>query len=373
MSVYSVKGRGWRYDFTLKGTRHTGAWFKTKAEAKAAEARAREEEESQNQPVLVEESQTPTDMTFLELVNLRLDHVKVYNSKRHYQEYVYMARRWARQWKDISCSRLSEAVIEKFIQERARISSHTANKELRYLRATFNFGLKKRLITNNPTERLDFIPVEKRLKYVPPIEDIDRVIAAADTDTQDYLWTIRDTMARVSEVNRLTWDDVDLKARTVTLYTRKKRGGHLTPRVVPMTDRLYERLVERFRSRRIDIPWVFWHRYWSRGEKRWAEGPYKDRKRIMASLCKKVGVRYFRFHALRHAGASVLDNSNVPLGAIQRLLGHENRTTTEIYLHSMGQTERDAVRVLEQATGHVREKSHTDSHTDKRKGLRLVT
>ena len=35
MSVYFVKGKGWRYDFTQKGTRHTEAWFKTKAEARA--------------------------------------------------------------------------------------------------------------------------------------------------------------------------------------------------------------------------------------------------------------------------------------------------------------------------------------------------
>ena len=43
MSVYSVKGKGWRYDFTHKGTRHTEAWFKTKKEAKEAEAKKRQE------------------------------------------------------------------------------------------------------------------------------------------------------------------------------------------------------------------------------------------------------------------------------------------------------------------------------------------
>ena len=45
------------------------------------------------------------------------------------------------------------------------------------------------------------------------------MIAAADGETQDYLWTIRETMARVSEVNCLTWEDVDLEERCVALYT----------------------------------------------------------------------------------------------------------------------------------------------------------
>ena len=39
MSIYSVKGKGWRYDFTLKGIRHTEAWFKTKTEAKTSRSK----------------------------------------------------------------------------------------------------------------------------------------------------------------------------------------------------------------------------------------------------------------------------------------------------------------------------------------------
>jgi integrase len=91
----------------------------------------------------------------------------------------------------------------------------------------------------------------------------------------------------------------------------------------------------------------------------WVEGPYKERKRIMESLCKKAGVKYFRFHALRHYGASMLDNAKVNIGSIQRILGHENRSTTEVYLHSIGESEREAMKIFEQVT----QISHTDSHT----------
>ena len=40
MSVYSVKGKEWRYDFILRGIRNTGAWFRTKNEAKQAAAKS---------------------------------------------------------------------------------------------------------------------------------------------------------------------------------------------------------------------------------------------------------------------------------------------------------------------------------------------
>ena len=162
-----------------------------------------------------------------------------------------------------------------------------------------------------------------------------------------------------SEVNRLSWDDVDLQNQSVTLYTRKKKGGHLTPRRVPMTQKLHEILMRRYENRNPDKPWVFWHRYWSRKHGRFVEGPYGDRKKLMKRLCEKAGVRYFRFHPIRHSGASIMDGNGVPLGAIQRILGHENRRTTEIYLHSMGDSEREAMRVFDQA----RQKSPHFPHT----------
>ena len=79
----------------------------------------------------------------------------------------------------------------------------------------------------------------------------------------------------------------------------------------------------------------------------------------------------FRFHPIRHSGASIMDGNGVPLGAIQRILGHENRRTTEIYLHSMGDSERDAMRVFEQA----RQKSPhfpTPAPNQNKKGLTVL-
>jgi hypothetical protein len=43
----------------------------------------------------------------------------------------------------------------------------------------------------------------------------------------------------------------------------------------------------------------------------------------------------------------VLDKSNVPIGTIQRIFGHENRTKTEIHLQTIGDAKRDAMAVLE--------------------------
>jgi integrase len=52
-----------------------------------------------------------------------------------------------------------------------------------------------------------------------------------------------------------------------------------------------------------------------------------------------------------------MDEGNVPLGSIQRILGHENRKTTELYVHSLGDTERRAMAAFEAARQNP--KSHT--------------
>ncbi len=78
-------------------------------------------------------------------------------------------------------------MVQQFIISRAKVSANTANSDLRYLKAVFNFGIKRGWITANPTQGIEFLPVDKKLKYVPSKEDVLKVLMAADADTMDYL------------------------------------------------------------------------------------------------------------------------------------------------------------------------------------------
>jgi len=75
-------------------------------------------------------------------------------------------------------------------------------------------------------------------------------------------------------------------------------------------------------------------------------------------LIREAGVKRFTFHCLRHHGASTLDNAGVPIGVTQKLLGHEQRQTTELYLHSISGSERAAMEIFEE----IRSKSHINPH-----------
>ncbi len=362
MSVYLVKRKGWRYDFTLEGERHTGGCFRTKREAKAAERRRRREA-----MFPAPQPEIPIDMGFLDLVNRRLDYVEAYHSRCHYLDCRSLAAGWVRRWGNLAVSQITQEMVQEYVLERRRVSNTTANKEIRSLRAAFNFAKKRKWLLRNPTDGIEFLPEQRKVRRLPSLQDIEAVLRVADEDARDYLLTIRETLARVGEVNQLTWDDVSLEGRYLFLHTRKKKGGHRTPRKIPMTGLLHEILSRRHGNRSPGIPWVFWHRYYSRKKGAWMCGPFQRRKRLMEGLCRKAGVGTFQFHALRHFGASLMDRNAARLGSIQRILGHESRRTTEIYLHSLGDSEREAIEIFERALqgngGLCNAESHTDSHT----------
>ncbi len=382
MTVFSVtltkkskgkkrKIRVYRYDFRYKKQRYQSADFQTKTAAKEAEDKRRKK--------LKTPSITPRIcITCLELINRKLAHMKIWNGDRHFVDYRYMARRWARRWGALPCDQISQNMIREWIQERGVASVHTGNKEIKFLRALFNWGKKQNppFVQNNPVDGIEFLPIkEKFIKYVPPKEDVIKILWLAGQrggDIMDYLYALWDTKGRMSEINRLAWEDVSLdigvepwKRSQVILYTRKKKGGNLTPRQIPLTKRLYEILLKRYGERDKSVPYVFWHEWRDNRTGELKSGPYKHRKRVMKTLCRQAGVKHFEFHALRHLGASIMGNSNkVAIGAIQRILGHENAHTTEIYLHSIGDAERRAMEIFEEES-EVREEKEEEKENER--------
>jgi site-specific recombinase XerD len=78
-----------------------------------------------------------------------------------------MAKRWVKEWIGLSCDEIPEDKIEAFVIKRSKVSPFTANKELRLLRALFNFGIRRKWVLNNPTQGVPFLPAEKKDEIYP--------------------------------------------------------------------------------------------------------------------------------------------------------------------------------------------------------------
>ena len=69
---------------------------------------------------------------------------------------------------------------------------------------------------------------------------------------------------------------------------------------------------------------------------------------IIYYLCLRAGVRHFGAHSLRHFMATGFHD---PYKA-QKVLGHQNLKTTEIYLHDLG-VDREAASIFENITNRI--------------------
>jgi len=348
MSVYFKAGKGFRYDFMVKGKRHTKAWFKTKRAAKAAEAERRKEVKRQ----LAMAAQG--DMDLLDLLNLRLDYLleRAY-SDSHYKKTKYAAQRLLDYFGKVPCSAITRMKADEFLM--AVVKEHTpvaGNEDLRVLRAAFSWAMKRgqRHIQDNPFAGLETFPNDKprERKKTPKSNELDRMIKAAKPQHRPYLWVLRETMARSIEVHRLTWNRVNFEERYIELETHKNRNREPVLRQVPMTDKLYEVLSSLYADRDPGKEWVFWTRSYNAATSRMEEGPYKrGRYSMLKKVCRDAGVDYYTFHRFRASGASVMDNSGALLPGIQRILGHADRRSTEIYLEKLRDVERDAMDIYE--------------------------
>ncbi|MEZ7198486.1 tyrosine-type recombinase/integrase [Pseudodesulfovibrio karagichevae] len=102
-----------------------------------------------------------------------------------------------------------------------------------------------------------------------------------------------------------------------------------------------------------------------------AQHPPPDKRQVSRNLPLS---KFPHGHRFRASGASVMDNSGALLPGIQRILGHADRRSTEIYLEKLRDVERDAMDVYERESRKDDDKvadNFTHAvHTHRQDGLR---
>ncbi len=184
----------------------------------------------------------------------------------------------------------------------------------------------------SPFEVVPPFAAEHNERYVPPQEDVVKVLEVAQGQDLVMLLTFFFTGARRGEVFRLSWNrDVNLDEGRIRLIDHKGKGGQERVRWCDIHPELRKAL-EWWREARpckVDNVFMQLHCDGTLGE------PFKQRSKLMGLLCKRAGVKAFGFHAIRHCSAAVTFKSEGLSGA-QVFLGHSRATTTDRYVRSAG-------------------------------------
>jgi integrase len=324
------ESKGWRYRFQFHGKKYNKAWFPTKAAAKAAEAAHKAELKKTAQ------AKTLTGTVFSDLVNEYLDYaarrfvIKTYKAKAAiFRAFVSFAG-------DVPIQQILLSLLESYL--RTRPGNISYNRHRKELCALLAWAWRRRKIDENPCHWLEKMPEAQFVKTIPTKDEMRRLIMAAG-EHRPLILVLYHTLARIDEVLRLRWQDVNFQGRELTLWTRKRKGGGWAADVVGMNHVLYDTL------------WGLWER---RQQEEWVflnpdtGTRYLCRRRIMGTICKRARIRHFGFHAIRHYVASLLhDSKKVSLPQVSKLLRHQSKATTELYLQVIDPASRDAMRCLE--------------------------
>ena len=185
---------------------------------------------------------------------------------------------------------------------------------------------------------------EKSLPLVLSVEEVDRLIEAADTPYhRTLLMTAYGTGARRAEIVNLQIADID-KA-TKRIHIREGKGGK--DREVPLSPILYEELRQHYRRLACKPKvWLF-----PGGRYHTSDDPISDK--VVWHACRnaaeRAGIRKpIHPHTLRHCFATHLYDAGTDLCTIQELLGHYDLKETARYIHLSHKHMRDLVNPLDQ-------------------------
>ena len=350
----------WRGVVKVSGAIVASKWF-GKGEKERRKAILWEEEEKKR---LSKEAKQPTPTASLLLsawATEYLNDVQRRNSKKTYLEKRGAFRRLAAfVGGDCEVIRFTPAFAKTFLDARYDAQSgYAANKDRKNLSKAWEWGRK--LMDGfpamaNPFHVIDRFKEERSPRYVPPVEDFDKVLALAQGQDRVMLIAFINLAARRGEVFRLKWSDVNFQDRTVRLVTSKTRDGSERSDFVPMSEELRRVLMEWWQQRPVQSEYVFTMLDNAYAAHHNPGDPFTSSCHFMRRICKRADVKAFDFHSIRHLSAVILYKAGESVSIIQKILRHRNATTTNRYLASLGfelEEMRTAVEALSRSKAEV--------------------
>jgi len=220
------------------------------------------------------------------------------------------------------------------------LASATQARHLSALKQFFSFLLSEDFRKDDPAMNVDAPKSGRRLPKYLSVEEVDRLLEGCVGETADdlrmsaLLHMLYATGMRVTELVSLKFPPT-AKDENFLLV----RGKGDKERLVPMNGTAKEALFDYVEIRDVFLkkekhsPWLFP----SRGK----EG-YLTRQRfgqMLKALALKVNISPGRVspHVLRHAFASHLLANGADLRSLQKMLGHADISTTQIYTHVLSE------------------------------------
>lgn len=207
-------------------------------------------------------------------------------------------------------------------KEQRKVNNRTLENMRKVLSSFFSWLYDEEFIPHNPCRAVKQIKYDKVIRKPYSGEDLEKLKNAC-TNARDLALVhfLHATGCRVSEVVSVDTADVDFLNRELVVYGK---GGK--ERTVYLTQVAVMYLQEYISGREDDSKALFV----GKGSKRIQKNAIET---ILKKLGKRAGVENVHPHRFRRTLATELIDRGAALQDVQRILGHEDIRTTQVYVY----------------------------------------
>lgn len=202
---------------------------------------------------------------------------------------------------------LRSTFYQRYNEQKTHYSDYTINSRLRYLKALFNFFIKKGFYqSENP-----FLLLKVHKKYIRTVaqNDVELILNNLDDNIRYYISFLLESGFRKQEALSIKWSDIDYTNNIIRVITRKDQNR---PDYFPLLPNISVLLSHIPKQKEL----IFWN--------------CNNALKVMQKVCRKLGLQLYTLHDLRRTFATNYSSklSTVELMTVMR---HKNINTTLQY------------------------------------------
>jgi integrase len=229
---------------------------------------------------------------------------------------------------------ITKGLVRRYREKRhseKQLTETTVNRDIECLRHLLYWAVDEGILAANPIARIRLERERRKKKPVLSLTEEAQLLAAAAPHLRAITIFALDTGMRRGEILNQTWEDVDFERRLLNVTHSKTPEGEA--REIPLTERVLTLLSGRKKGSGLIFTF---------------EGrPIGSLKTGWKAAIRRAGIRYIRFHYLRHTFNTRLLELSIPREVRMALLGHTFGDTHESYEHVELPMKREAIRILE--------------------------
>lgn len=229
---------------------------------------------------------------------------------------------------------ITKGLVRRYREKRhaeKQLTETTVNRDIECLRHLLYWAVDEGILAANPIARIRLERERRKKKPVLSLTEEAQILMTAAPHLREIAAFALDTGMRRGEILNQIWEDVDFERRLLNVTHSKTPEGEA--REIPLTERAFTLLS----GRKKDSGLIFTF-----------EGkPIGSLKTGWKAAIRRAGIRYIKFHYLRHTFNTRLLELGVSREVRMALLGHTFGDTHESYEHVELPLKREAIRKLE--------------------------